>query len=98
MARLTMGVTAETLRLVEPFHIAGHVFEDVDALVVTLSDGDHRGRGEAAGVYYMNDDLPAMLAALKDARDAIEAGPTRAERISPRSSCWRNCPYGRDLT
>ncbi|WP_375403598.1 dipeptide epimerase [uncultured Sphingomonas sp.] len=79
MARLKMGVATETLRLVEPFRIAGHVFEDVDALVVTLSDGAHRGRGEAAGVYYLNDDLPEMLAALDGARDAVEAGPTRKE-------------------
>ena len=79
MPRLTLGIAAETLRLAEPFRIAGHVFEDVEALVVSLSDGAHRGRGEAAGVYYLGDDLPAMLAALGNARDAIEAGPTRDE-------------------
>ena len=79
MARLAMAVAAETLRLAEPFRIAGHVFEDVDALMVSLSDGVHRGRGEAAGVYYLDDDLPRMLAALEGAQGAIEAGPTREE-------------------
>lgn len=79
MPSLTLGVATETLRLVEPFHIAGHVFEDVDALVVTLGDGTHRGRGEAAGVYYLGDDLPHMLVALEGARAAIEAWPTREE-------------------
>ena len=79
MTRLAMGVATETLRLAEPFRISGHVFDDVDALVVTLGDGHHRGRGEAAGVYYLNDNLPEMLAALDGAREAIEAGATRDE-------------------
>src|SRR5690606_225822 len=56
---------------------AGHVFEAMPATVVTLHDGVHAGRGEAAGVYY-NDDRPErMLATLEALRPRIEAGIDR---------------------
>jgi L-alanine-DL-glutamate epimerase-like enolase superfamily enzyme len=79
MPRLKLDVSAETLRLAQPFRISGHVFETADVAVVTLDDGRHRGRGEASGVYYMNDDLANMRRAIEKARSAIEAGPTREE-------------------
>ncbi len=47
------------------------------ATVVTLSDGKHEGRGEAAGVYYLNDTPDKMLATLEGLRETIEAGLTR---------------------
>jgi len=79
MSRLKLGVSVETLRLAAPFRISGHVFDGRDAAIVTLDDGTHVGRGEATGVYYIGDDLTHMLADLDRARDAIEAGPSRAE-------------------
>ena len=79
MSRLRLDVDVETLKLAEPFRISGHCFETADVLTVTLTDGAHRGRGEAAGVYYMGDDLPHMTVALKKAKAEIEAGPTREE-------------------
>ena len=75
MLRLT--VVTDTLRLAEPFRIAGYVFDTADVLVATLDDGTCRGRGEAAGVYYLGDDLTRMRGQIEGARDAIEAGPTR---------------------
>jgi L-alanine-DL-glutamate epimerase-like enolase superfamily enzyme len=85
MARLTLDVAVESLRLAAPFRIAGHCFENVDVVVVTLDDGAHRGRGESSGVYYMADDLAHMSAELQRARADIELGPTRQElrRILP---------------
>jgi len=74
-----MHVATETLTLATPFRISGYVFEGVDAIVVTLDDGTHRGRGEASGVYYLGDDAAHMRAALEGARTAIEAGPSREE-------------------
>ncbi|WP_269790348.1 dipeptide epimerase [Stenotrophomonas sp. Iso1] len=79
MSRLKMKVAVETLRLAAPFRISGHVFDSRDAIVVTLDDGAHVGRGEATGVYYIGDDLDHMLAALELARDAIQAHPSRDE-------------------
>lgn len=79
MARLALDVATQTLRLAQPFRISGRVFDSAGVVVVTLRDGDLSGRGEAAGAYYLGDDLPHMCAALAAARTAIEASPTRDE-------------------
>ncbi|WP_380878684.1 dipeptide epimerase [Sphingomonas sp. DBB INV C78] len=79
MASLKLNVVREGLRLAAPFRISGHVFELCDAIFVTLDDGAHRGRGEAAGVFYLNDDADHMLTAIEGVRAAIEAGPSREE-------------------
>ena len=79
MARLELDVAVETLRLAQPFRISGHVFTHSDVVVVTLRDGDLKGRGEGGGVYYLGDDVPHMLYTIGAARSAIEAGPTREE-------------------
>jgi L-Ala-D/L-Glu epimerase len=76
---MRLEVSTETLRLAKPFRIAGHVFETSEIVVATLRDGDLAGRGEASGVFFLGDDVSHMCGALEDARDAIEAGPTREE-------------------
>jgi len=53
-----------------PFRISGYVFESAECVLVTLDDGEYRGRGEAAGVYYLGDDVPHMLAAIEDLLDS----------------------------
>jgi hypothetical protein len=63
----------------KPFRISGHVFAETAVLVAELSDGEHRGRGEGAGVYYLGDDAAHMLAEAGRVRGAIERGATRAE-------------------
>ena len=78
MLALTLQIDVEKLRLAEPFRISGYVFEAQDAVVVTLSDGAHSGRGEASGVYYLGDDAAAMVKALEASRPQIEAGVDRA--------------------
>src|SRR5205807_2193098 len=72
MPALSLTVSVEKLRLAEPFRISGYVFEAQDAVVVTLDDGAHRGRGEASGVYYLGDDALKMVAVIEGARSAIE--------------------------
>jgi L-alanine-DL-glutamate epimerase-like enolase superfamily enzyme len=79
MPRLELDVSVETLRLAQPFRISGHVFTGSDVVVVTLRDGDLKGRGEGGGVYYLGDDVPHMLYSIGAVRSAIEAGPTREE-------------------
>ena len=41
MARLTMTVALEKLRLSTPFRISGYLFEAFNVVVVTLGDGRH---------------------------------------------------------
>ncbi|MEO7410378.1 MAG: dipeptide epimerase [Sphingomicrobium sp.] len=79
MARLSLEVASETLRLKVPFKISGFVFDSSDVVVVTLRDGALIGRGEGGGVYYLGDDVSHMLADIEAARDAIEAGVSREE-------------------
>ena len=79
MGQRILDVRAEKLRLAAPFRISGYVFEHTDAIVATISEGEHQGRGEASGVYYLGDDQPRMLAAVEANRDAIEAGIGRFE-------------------
>jgi len=79
MSGLRLSVAVEKLPFAAPFRIAGHVFEDQDAVFVALDDGAHRGRGEAEGVFYLGDDAPHMVAALEACRGAVEAGIDRAQ-------------------
>ncbi len=76
---LSLDLAVESLPLAKPFRISGHVFTDTPVVLVTLSDGAHSGRGEASGVYYLADDVPAMAAAIESVRGAVEAGVTREQ-------------------
>ncbi|MEN3748412.1 dipeptide epimerase [Sphingomonas sp. HF-S3] len=82
MTRLTLDVAVERLRLAAPFRISGQVFDGRDAILVTIGDGTHVGRGEASGVYYLGDDVPLMIDAVEQARGAVEAGATREELLT----------------
>src|SRR5690606_3577916 len=63
----------------QPFRISGHVFSETALLAAEIVDGEHRGRGEGAGVYYLGDDADHMLAEAERVRSAIEAGATRED-------------------
>ena len=69
----------ENWPMIAPLKIAGYTFSELDVVVVTLSDGVHEGRGEAAGVFYL-DDLPAaILAQIDTVSKHVEWGITRQE-------------------
>lgn len=77
MSRIELELRNEHLRLTAPFRITGHVFHDVPVTIATVRDGICTGRGEAAGVYYLDDRPGGMLATLEAHRERIEAGLTR---------------------
>lgn len=79
MPALKLTVEKVNLPFSAPFRISGFVFDSQDAVVVTVDDGSHRGRGEAAGVYYLDDHAEHAIAALESKRAEIEAGINRAE-------------------
>lgn len=85
MSGVTLAVRVEKLRLAAPFRISGFVFEEQDVVVVELRDGRHLGRGEASGVYYLDDKIEKMLAAIESRRTAIESGLDRVslQRLLP---------------
>jgi len=78
MPSLKLAVSAEELQFTAPFRIAGFTFEHQDAIVVTLDDGAHRGRGEASGVFFLGEGIEGMTAAIEAKRGAIEQGIDRA--------------------
>jgi L-alanine-DL-glutamate epimerase-like enolase superfamily enzyme len=75
--RLTLTLAQEPLPLAEPFTITGYTFTEVEVIVARLDDGSAQGQGEASGVYYLGDDVPAMRAAVESVRAEIEAGLDR---------------------
>ncbi len=77
MPALQLAISIEKLRLSVPFRISGFVFEAQDAIVVSLHDGTHSGRGEASGIYYLGDTGQSMLSSIEAVRGAIEAGVDR---------------------
>jgi len=86
MGARKLSYSVETCQLSAPFRISGFVFETSDVLVAELTDGEFTGRGEAAGVYYLGDDVDHMVAELEKHRGLIENVATREElrRVMPR--------------
>jgi L-Ala-D/L-Glu epimerase len=78
-SRVRLEVRNENLPLKAPFRISGYTFYESPVTLVTLRDGSVEGRGEAAGVSYLNDTTDRMLATIEAHRDAIESGLTREE-------------------
>lgn len=84
-APLSLHVAVEKWPLKAPFHITGYTMVDTDLVVVTLGQNGLSGRGEAAGVYYFNDDTASMVAQIERVRGVIEAGIDREglQRLLP---------------
>lgn len=70
-------VTNERWRFVTPFRIAYEEAADIEVIVVTLTDGIHRGRGEAAGVSYHGETVQSMIAQIEAVRGSLEVGIDR---------------------
>lgn len=85
--QLQMRIDIERLRLKAPFRISGYTFTEVPVAVVTLESGGLRGRGEAAGVYYL-DDTPERIA------DTLEANRVEIERGLDRHRLLDVLPVG----
>ena len=75
----SLAFRVERFPLAAPFRISGYVFDGSDLVVVELTDGTHRGRGEAGGVYYLGDEAPQIVEQLEANRVAIEACESRDE-------------------
>jgi len=69
-----MRMEIEKWPLAAPFRIAGYTFEAVEVLLISLEKGGQVGRGEAAGVYYRNDNPVSMMKLIESLRTTIEAG------------------------
>jgi L-Ala-D/L-Glu epimerase len=75
---VALTVTRESYPLREPFNITGHRMTVTEVVMVALQCGPHSGRGEAAGVFYLeNNDPPSMVQQIEAVRARIEAGIDR---------------------
>ena len=79
MRTLRLAYRVETHALSAPFRISGRVFETSEVVVVELGDDRDTGRGEAAGVYYLDDDSDHIVTELETYREAIESCGSREE-------------------
>ncbi|GAA0331548.1 dipeptide epimerase [Sphingomonas oligophenolica] len=74
---LTLSHYRDAMVFREPFRISGYLFESMPAVIATISDDEVTGRGEAAGVYYLDDDSEHMEREIERCREAIESGISR---------------------
>src|SRR3954470_19995361 len=76
---MQMHVEVERLTLKAPFRISGYTFTDVPVAVCTLRSAEVIGRGEAAGVYYLEDTPEQIVRTLESHRAQIEQGIEREQ-------------------
>jgi L-alanine-DL-glutamate epimerase-like enolase superfamily enzyme len=69
--------STESWEMKTPFRITGHVFTEARVLHVTILENGSQGRGEASGVYYLDETPNSMLAQAETVRQALEQGADR---------------------
>jgi L-alanine-DL-glutamate epimerase-like enolase superfamily enzyme len=74
---MQLTVSRELIPLSAPFVITGYTFTDMSAVVANVADRGAAGSGEAAGVYYLGDDVDRMCAEIERVRADVEAGVDR---------------------
>jgi L-Ala-D/L-Glu epimerase len=79
--RVDLDVVVENLQLKAPFRISGFTFTDVPVVVASVRRQDFEGRGEAAGVYYLNDEPEGMVERIEAVREEVEAGAGRQDLL-----------------
>ncbi|WP_255602199.1 dipeptide epimerase [Glacieibacterium megasporae] len=76
---ITLEIHRSDLRLKAPFRIAGHIFETSPIVTVTLRENGRTGRGEASGVFFLDDTVDTIIATLEENRRELEAVTSREE-------------------
>jgi L-alanine-DL-glutamate epimerase-like enolase superfamily enzyme len=69
--------TTERWYMKMPFTITGYTFTHAEILHVTITENGVTGQGEAAGVYYLDENGESMLAQVESVRQALENGADR---------------------
>jgi L-alanine-DL-glutamate epimerase-like enolase superfamily enzyme len=72
-----LTATTERWYMKQPFTITNYTFTHAEILYVTISENGVTGRGEAAGVYYLDENGESMLADVESVRRAVENGAGR---------------------
>ncbi|MGH8679111.1 MAG: dipeptide epimerase [Burkholderiales bacterium] len=77
-----LSVNAEHWPTRTPFRISGETWTGFDLITCEITEDGRTGRGEAAGVYYMNEDAETMSAQIAQVAERIEAGANRQDLLS----------------
>jgi L-alanine-DL-glutamate epimerase-like enolase superfamily enzyme len=78
---IRLSVHHEDWAACKPFRISNAVWTSFPSVVVELADGEHVGRGEGLGIYYLDETPASMTAQIEDVRGRVEAGASRAELL-----------------
>lgn len=83
---MDVRITSERWKLRQPFRITGKEWHHSNNVLVELTDGEFRGRGEAQGVSYLGETVDSLLAQLADVEDELARGIDRAalQELLPR--------------
>jgi L-Ala-D/L-Glu epimerase len=87
LANLHLTITAESWPLASAFTISRGSKTAAEVVVVTLTDGDHTGRGECVPYARYNESVPQVIAALESRREEITASD------SSQTASWPGLPY-----
>ncbi len=69
----------ESWPLLEPFVITGHTWTHCDVLVVSITENGVTGRGEATGVYYLDETAESMYQQVLGIQQKLEQGISREQ-------------------
>lgn len=81
MSKRQLRIRRHAWKLKEPFVISRGAMLTSDVLIVELQEGDHLGRGEAAGVLYRPEMPETMSREIEAVREQIEAGADRDDLL-----------------
>ena len=77
----TLSVSVEKWAFNTPFHITGYTFSTADLVYVTIEQDGRTGRGEAAGVYYLDETGESMRDQVLAVSEAVETGAGREDLL-----------------
>lgn len=72
-------LAVESWPLLEPFVITGHTWTDCDVLVVSITENGVTGRGEATGVYYLDETAESLYQQVLGIQKKLEQGINREQ-------------------
>jgi L-alanine-DL-glutamate epimerase-like enolase superfamily enzyme len=74
---MRLEIEKQSWALAAPFRFAGYEVKSSDVVIVTLIDGDFRGRGEATGVIYRGETPDSIVQQISALSGRLEAGLDR---------------------
>ena len=86
MRQLELAI--ESWPLLEPFVITGHTWTHCDVLLASITENGVTGRGEATGVYYLNETAESMYQQALGIHQKLEQGISREQLVA--AACGRS--------